>query len=473
MPPEFYILPTSPTYTCLDRFSLYPSPTPPEDSAGNVPFWPIFESLLGPSNPIRSSSPLISLLETISFTLTGSTSPATDHNLLRDAISEFPNFYTRTWPQIAAIALAMPALFPMGYIPVLGRARTELRLSRKQAACLVVHQFLRTMRAPEWRTDGTHDFGIWYSQEGQRQESATRAYLKAVMTYFEEVIPKLDGEEDEWDVVYSLRSLGRESALPDGEACRLAEVEVEVVEEYDVLPGSLGLPGGAAVVSANRYVGFGQSATQEEVHVGTSPEACPVVLVTPPLEDDQVLVVQGAMGMVNVIGQRRSIRLEPMRTSDCAMTRWRERRMLFMDALELDLVEEGSDEGPWILPDLRPGNVDREIRKAYTAFCSEGFTEVRTGFWGCGAFGGDPVVKALILWYAASLAGKRLVVVCDKHSQSVAEQLQDLLSSIKAQPSWVAKDLVRLLDGAPGDLVRYQTSSWFRVAAENVVRDAR
>ncbi|KAK0632637.1 hypothetical protein B0T14DRAFT_504780 [Immersiella caudata] len=452
--PEIYLLPSSPTFTCLDRFSLHPDPDAIEDSNGHVQFWPILTDVL--SQPITSAASLVDTLETISTTLNGTTVPANDHLLLRNILEETPGFFLTIWTCIAKVALEMPVLFPKGYLPVLGRKSNEASFTRRQIACLVVHQFLRTLRAPAWRDDGMHDFGIWYSIE-QRQKSAARAYLLALAKYFRDVVAKLDGEGG-WNVVYTLRSVKSMSLSEDGEGLPLADIEIEVVAEYDTLPASLGLPGGAAVVASNKDVGFGQSATQEEVHVGISPEACPAVLITPRLSDDEVLVVQGAQAMINMTGKRRDIKVATMKAPDSEEKSWRDRMMLFMDALELDLDAKGAG-----LPDLQPGNVDREIRKAYTAFCSGGFRGVRTGLWGCGAFGGDPVVKVLILWYAASLARIKLTVVCDEEIRPVAEQLDAIVSAVNGHYSFRnATDIRQLLKDGPKDLRSHQqTALWF------------
>lgn len=471
MPTSTYLLPSSTSYTCLDRFSLHPDPNISEDENGHVPFWPILESLL--TKQITSAAALIDTLETISVTLTGTTAPATDYHLLCDAISEYPDFFSRIWEKIVLIALLLPAWFPQDSLPVLGRGEKKLVLTRRQTACLVVHQFLRTLKPPDWKSDGTHDFGIWYSRERQKQESTARAYLKALMVYFDEVVSRTDGMElENWDVVYALHEKHRHPLL-DEKGVTLSKVDVVMVDEYDTLPASLGLSGGAAVISANRYIGFGQSATQEEIHVGISPEACPAVLVTPPLKDSQILVVEGAQAMVNLVGQRREIRVGQMGVPEGGIQSWQERRMLFMDALELDLVDEGAQSQGRILPDLLEGNVQREIDKAYMAFSSGGFTLVRTGLWGCGAFCGDPAVKFLIMWYAASIAGVHLVVVCDEQSHTVAGELKELISVIKnpeLASHWWARNLDILLRLAPATLVRNETSSWFKSAIPGIFR---
>ena len=373
-------------------------------------------------------------------------------------------FFGEVWPRLVEVALAMPRLFPRGELPVLGcEGVGEVVLSRRQVGCLVVHLFLRTVVVPWWKEgepegEGLHDFGVWYGTEGQRQVGAVRVYLEALMGYFEEVVCPLavGGLDDEgWVVRYTLRSVEElefRELLRAG--CALGEVEVEVVERFDTGPRSLGMPGGAAVVAANKYIGFGQSATQEEVHVGSSPEACPAVLITPPLRDDQVVIIRGAQAMVNVTGQRRDIKAEEMPVPDDGLSAWRERTMLFMDALEMDMVEPGDS-----LPDFVPANLSRELRKSYTAFSTCGIREVRTGLWGCGAFCGDPGIKILLLWLAASLACTKLVVVCDGEGRDFAVKFRCLVKKALAVVRDTT-DLWELLNQAPASLAKGKTLPW-------------
>jgi poly(ADP-ribose) glycohydrolase len=124
------------------------------------------------------------------------------------------------------------------------------------------------------------------------------------------------------------------------------------------------------VISANQNVWFGTSGTQEDNHVGSSPEACATLLMTPTLKDLQVLVLVGAEAMISMKGYRRETRLDKVLQPDYgrgsnAKSVWPRCSMLFMDALELDMFDR--DE---LVPDLLPGYVDRELRKAYTAFSS-------------------------------------------------------------------------------------------------------
>lgn len=497
MPPSFYHLPSSPNTKVIDRFSLLDeiplSPTTKlkieQDPSGLVPLWPLLAHLLSPSTnpPITTMGLLTSLLDTISTTIRGTAFPAGNYSLLRECIVSYFGsedvFFERIWPKVVHLALKMPRLFPDGRIPILGRGNEDgrverVRLTRRQVGCLVVYQFLRALEVPRWKVKGKdggwggeggeeelHDFGVWYDGGRQRHVEVVRGYLRGLMRYFERVVCGFGTEEGEeeggqgdgWVVEYTLCSVEEETfkEAVEKEGCRLGEVEVQVVERYDLLPESVGIPGGAAVVSANRHIGFGQSATQEEVHVGSSPEACPAVLITPPLGDNQVLVVRGAQAMVNITGQRRDIRVEEMPVPEGGDTVWRGRTMLFMDALELDMAEPGES-----LPDLLPGNLDREVRKAYTAFSSGQYREICTGLWGCGAFCGDPGVKMLLLWLAASLAGTKLVVICDITGRDFAEEFQSFMEKARG----VLRDTVelyQLLYRAPGTLVKRKTLDWY------------
>jgi poly(ADP-ribose) glycohydrolase len=162
-----------------------------------------------------------------------------------------------------------------------------------------------------------------------------------------------------------------------------------------------------SVISANKNVGFGPSASQEEIQVGCSPECCLVALFIPTLGDKEVLVVQGPEAMVAIRGYGRDARVDEFQAG--RHLKWARRTMLFMDALELDWYGSRDE-----LPDLLPGNVDRELCKAYTAFASrsDGYSHVMTGLWGCRSFGGNSDIKTLIQWCAASMAGVPLHFVC-------------------------------------------------------------
>lgn len=400
--PPTYVLPSSPSRKCLDRFSILSEEH--EDESGLVGVWPLLVEIL--KQDVTNATQLVSVLDTIAASLRGTTGAAGDYGSLKAFLDgRPPSLYESAWPAIVDSALQLPTLFPSGCIPVL-RPGCGVTLDRAQARSLVAHQFLCTLDEPSWR-DGFHDFSIWYAS-AQRHPRAVEMYLTALFEFVTQP-PTSNGP-----VRYSLHSFeALERGCRDRDGAALADIRFSRLDTFTTRQQELDYQGphGAVVVPANRHIGFGQSATQEEVYVGNTPEACPAVLLTPPLDDDEILLVQGAAPTLRIDGQRRNIAWTALPSESRHGG-----RMLFMDALELDEVDP-KDGG---LPDLMPENIEREICKAVTAFSSwDGpHRTVSTGLWGCGAFNANPAVKVMLMWAAASIAGVSLEIICDKNTQS-------------------------------------------------------
>ena len=430
--PGFYTLPSSPAITCQDRFGLLDSDTL------DVPFWAVLTALLNP--PVLSISSVLSILESIAVELRG-TSP-TDYSTLQAVLSERNASFLAAWPSIARLALDMPRLFPSHQLPVLKEGgTTRLELSREQVACLVVHQFLGTMGAPVWQ-EGFQNFDIWYQGE-QPHETAPQIYLTAVLNYLQRISATfpLPTQED-WTITYELASGSSNKKVPSGQEdtdfdfqgrdTELGDVVVEPSCEGTSEAEYLGTNGNAVIVSANRFIGFGRSATQEEVFVGTTPEACPAVLVTPPLAAHQVLVVRGCEAIVKTVGQGRQITLAgehrvPPDQAEAYKNMWQGRTMLFMDALELDSFDNEQ------YPDIKHANIEREFTKATVGFESGRYANIYTGLWGCRTFGGDPGVKMVILWLAASVHGSVLSVTYESEREGFARKMLAFVDRVRVR----------------------------------------
>lgn len=425
-------LPNSTSNRCLDRFSILDDAV--EDESGLVSAWELIQAILSSRSSTATASEATNVIDTILCSLKGSSGIAGDYGTLKSAIEDAgPTFFEQTWPTIVKLALRLPECFPDGTIKPL-QPGDELKLSRAQAGCLVAHQFLGTLQEPEWR-DGFYDFTIWYDSE-QRHPLAAKMYLAAVFAYFEQFEQHIS--QDATTVDFSLHSPQTAPRMPsDWSKVPLSPAQVVPVDAYstEYLELSSQTDRGAVVIAANKDVGFGQSATQEEMHTGNCPEACIEVLFTPPLAADQVLIIAGASPMLRISGHRRNISWT--RLSDAEA---RGGRMLVMDALELD---EASSDDQGGLPDLEHDNMMREITKAYVAFSSwtagtdtVSSVEVNrdviwTGLWGCGAFNGNPAVKTALLWLAASLAGKSLNVILDKaENQRLGSDLARLFAEL-------------------------------------------
>lgn len=415
------IVPWDADYLVDDRFSLLDS------ASDTVVFWAVVEDLL--QKPTKSILDVISILETIHEYHERPYS--SDFTFLKAFLynygeTDFISVWTTT---IVPAALSAPKLFQNhDSFPILQAGIVaSARFTRDQMTSLLAHQFLCSFPTPSWYPDDrSPDFHIWYA-ELQPHAGAVTAYLRSLCEFFA-AAPKLHAHP----VTYRRLSLPEFSL----ERCvsitaPLCSLDIKILDEASTSPAYLGLPDGACVISANKDIGFGRSGTQEEVNVGASSAACPAVLLAPTLQDDEVFVIEGPKAEVTIRGYGRQARMDRI-ISQNESWRWENRTMLFMDALELDAYDGSAQ-----VPDLLPGHLERELRKAYTAFSSSSagtpYQEIVTGLWGCRSFCGDPQIKTLIQWVAASLASvSKVTFVLTEASTDFAATMKDLITRVEA-----------------------------------------
>ena len=87
---------------------------------------------------------------------------------------------------------------------------------------------------------------------------------------------------------------------------------------------------GTEVDFANKHVGFGTTATQEELLLGTSPESCVVVLFNEVLEAEESLLITGARRYGDYTGYGRAARYTGHFSPNW---NWTERKILAIDAI--------------------------------------------------------------------------------------------------------------------------------------------
>ena len=300
-----FLLPSNVLLTCQDPLGLV------SVDEHHVPFWDVLKAIL--SYEVRDSSSLLAALEDIAYTLNSSKSREFSflQDFLETNIASKDDFFTSTWPKIVTLALEMPELFPPStIIPLSISAEPHKIFSRRQIACLFIHQFLGTFQSPPWASrrpswatvgdDTIVNFRIWY-YDNQLHPGACRAYLTALFTYFKRL--SFDSHNTTLDVDWSIsfRLLNFNGFPEDDNQIPLVPLELCRIGQQSTHPDYLGVPHGACVVSANKVVGFGRTGTQEEVHVGASPESCVISLFAPPLQDNEVLVVEGVEAIVEIV----------------------------------------------------------------------------------------------------------------------------------------------------------------------------
>lgn len=454
--PNYFKLPNCPECFVLDRFSL--APEIEEDERGEIPYWPLFCSIIQQPH-VSTPDQLVSILETLSATVNDGTTQ--DYGTLEEFLSGVN--LSDLWPKLQSIALDLPVYFPDGRLDVLSPNR-GLSLTRSQVACLVVHQFLCSA-IPQRNDDGYQNFGIWYPSR-QRHTGAVKMYLTALFEYFES-LPAAGSlkqyhenglSKDHEKVEFKLHRGANQAPLG---SAQLTSIDIDYLENHTTashLPEVQGIRG-AVVVPSNKIIGFGQSATQEEIFLGIAPESCPAVLFTPHLTDEDVLTISGARAMLTVTGQRRDISWEvrDLPSPESVQTwlaNWTGGNLILMDALEMDMAEATND-----LPDLKPENIDREIRKAFIGFSSKQFTKVWTGLWGCGAFCGDAAVKLIILWIAASKAGVTLHLMLGHDQHDIGHAFEEVVSRCEHKE---AQRLREILGEVPKGPRKVEILEWIK-----------
>jgi poly(ADP-ribose) glycohydrolase len=142
---------------------------------------------------------------------------------------------------------------------------------------------------------------------------------------------------------------------------------------------------------ANKMIGggiLGSGAVQEEIRMAIAPEMIVARLFTAPLEDNEVLFIKGAKRFSRTSGYSNSLKFEE-HYKDMEM-----REVVAMDARE---YRDKSQQ-------FKRKEFERELNKAFCGFYSKSGdkTKIATGHWGCGAFGGDKELKAILQLLAAS-----------------------------------------------------------------------
>ncbi|TMW64171.1 hypothetical protein Poli38472_014288 [Pythium oligandrum] len=171
---------------------------------------------------------------------------------------------------------------------------------------------------------------------------------------------------------------------------------------------------------ANKYAGGGvmnSGCVQEEIRFILSPELLVSCLVFARLESHEAFVIHGTERFSNYSGYGSTytfaggvedstpfhdVMVQAHGTEVAGLFQRRQNVVVGIDAISYsgrDVIRQYSRECVW-----------RDLVKALVGFSytegSTGSWPIATGNWGCGVFCGDPELKFLIQWLAASLAGR-------------------------------------------------------------------
>ncbi|XP_016952039.1 poly(ADP-ribose) glycohydrolase [Drosophila biarmipes] len=333
------------------------------------------------------------------------------HQLLDEELDESETrvFFEDLLPRIIRLALRLPDLI-QSPVPLLKQHKNaSLSLSQQQIACLLANAFLCTFprrntlkRKSEYSTFPDINFNRLYQSSG----AAVLEKLKCIMHYFRRVCPT---ERDDSNVPTGVVTFVRRCGLPEHQvdwsqsAAPLGDVPLHVDAEGTIEDEGIGL---LQVDFANKYLGggvLGHGCVQEEIRFVICPELLVGKLFTESLRPFEALVMLGAERYSLYTGYAGSFEwsgnCEDSTPRDSSGRR--QTAIVAIDALHFAQSQH----------QYREDLMERELNKAYIGFVHWMVTPppgVATGNWGCGAFGGDSYLKALLQLMVCAQLGRPL-----------------------------------------------------------------
>lgn len=323
--------------------------------------------------------------------------------------------------------------------------RVSVTIPRAAAAGWVAHMILGTLPQPPG--DFSYlDFGPLLA----RSASQELAKLRCILTYFDRIadFPPQGSILIERIVTSPLT---RDDWLRDDGS----------LTEFTIHPtgGIEDTINHRQVDFANQYIGGGVlsgGCVQEEILFATCPELLTAMIVSPRMLEFEAVLIRGAERYAHTSGYGYSLRYSHARGDSPQADGGGEP---FGEIVAIDAMDyRGRDPRE----QYRDAAMLRELTKARTGFLSDGRAlPVATGNWGCGVFGGNPVLKALLQWIAASREGRSVDYF--SFGDSRIDVLEPLVEAQRKGGGTVGSLFAELLDvlayGASPD------TSWRRVVA--------
>ncbi|CAL8135945.1 unnamed protein product [Orchesella dallaii] len=332
---------------------------------------------------------------------------------------DLAGYMTKTIPIIVYHSLKLPSLLASP-IPFLKKHENKtIYLTKKLVCSLLANAFFCTL--PEEK-GGMQTINFHTMFNTAMKGNAKAEKLKCILNYFQEITKTLNDTTKGDQIISFERRCIRNKVDWYNSFKPLTVVEVDQNKKIEDAHGML------KVDFANKRVGGGvlsEGCVMEEILFATCPELIISRLFTEPLEDDEVLLITGSEQFSKYKGYSRSFsfagptKIHNMPTDNLNRVF---NPVVVMDALEFKEHQKELQ--------FQRHFVDRELHKAYVAFMLTDSVNipVATGNWGCGAFNGDPELKFLIQWLAASETGRKLLVY---HTIGSARQTESI-NSMKA-----------------------------------------
>ena len=297
---------------------------------------------------------------------------------------------TRILPAILGHARALveqadPAL----PLHVAGRPALAV-VPRAEVAGWIAHMILGTLPHPS--PDHPYvDFVMLLSTS----RPAELAKLRCVLGYFDQVADNAPAGRIEIEHVAPSPRAASAWALDSAPLTTLEVFEEGVIEDA---------AGHRQVDFANAYLGGGVlsgGCVQEEIRFAVAPELLVGMIVSPRMDPSEAIVLRGAPRFTITRGYAFSLAYDGHFEDPAARAEdgTPDVELVAMDALDYRNGDEADQ--------FTEAAMLRELAKARAGFLRDvRALPVATGNWGCGVFRGDPALKALLQWLAASAEGR-------------------------------------------------------------------
>nr|XP_057920856.1 poly(ADP-ribose) glycohydrolase isoform X1 [Doryrhamphus excisus] len=310
---------------------------------------------------------------------------------------EVQHLYEVVLPSMVKLALSAPRLCTMP-IPLLkSRLNHSLTMSQEQIACLLANAFFCTFPRRNSRKSeycNYPEINFYRLFEGSSSRKIEK--LKTLMCYFRRVTHT----RPKGLVTFTRQTLNN---LPTWENCQSQLTRLHITCEGTIEDDGYGM---LQVDFANRFVGggvTGNGLVQEEIRFIINPELIVSRLFTEALEHNECLIITGAEQYSKYSGYAETYKWDESYKDETPRDDWQRRctEIVAIDALKYKHFME----------QFLPEKMTRELNKAYCGFFRNNanrkhLSAIATGNWGCGAFGGDTRLKALIQLMAAAEADR-------------------------------------------------------------------
>ncbi|XP_072483465.1 poly(ADP-ribose) glycohydrolase isoform X2 [Notamacropus eugenii] len=299
-------------------------------------------------------------------------------------------------PDMVKLALCLPDICTQP-IPLLKQKMNHsITMSQEQIASLLANAFFCTFprRNAKMKSEYSSYPDINFNRLFEGRSTRKPEKLKTLFCYFRKVTEK----KPTGLVTFTRQSL---QDFPEWERCEKKLTRLHVTYEGTIEGNGQGM---LQVDFANRFVGGGVTSAglvQEEIRFLINPELIVSRLITEVLDHNECLIITGTEQYSEYIGYAETYRWARSHDDKSEMDDWQRRctEIVAIDALHFRRY----------LDQFVPEKIKRELNKAYCGFFRPGVSSanlsaVATGNWGCGAFGGDSRLKALIQILAAAAA---------------------------------------------------------------------